>query len=109
MQRHATFVIDLRACDLSTAESTCDTHLDALRAEPHCVLNNPTHRTAELHAALELLCDVLRDEQCINFRLADLFDVDVHRHVHHPREFAAQPLDVFTFLANDDTGPRGVN
>ena len=45
----------------------------------------------------------------IQLGLANFFDADMHRHLHHLRNFAAQSLDVFTFLADDDPGTRRVN
>ena len=109
MQRHATFVIHLRACDFGTAQPACDAHLDSLRPKSHRVLDDPPHGPAVLHATFELLCHVLRDEIRIRFRLANFLHVHVHRYAHDLCQFVPQPFDILAFLADNDARSRGVN
>ena len=77
--------------------------------QTHGVLNDPPHRASELHPTFELLSDVLRNQQRVELRLADLFDVDVNGHSHQLRDFPPQTLDIFAFLTDDNAGAGGVN
>src|SRR6056300_1212131 len=45
----------------------------------------------------------------IDFRLANLFDIDMHRDFHHPANMLEEHPDIFSFLTNYNPGPRRVD
>ncbi|MNC55560.1 hypothetical protein D3C75_1050960 [compost metagenome] len=109
VQRHTTFAIPLGTSNLSTAETTAHLDLDALGTNTHGVLYGALHGATEHYAAFQLLSYALRNQHSVEFRLADLFDVDVHRHTHLLGQVLTQLLDIFTFLTDNDTGTSGVD
>src|SRR5262249_45116155 len=106
VQRHAAFAIPLHARDLGAAEAARTVDADALGAEPHRRLHRALHGAAEGDATLELLGDRLGDELRVEFRLADLDDVDDDVRVGELGDLPAQLLDVGALLADDDARPR---
>jgi len=78
-------------------------------AQAHGILHRALHGAAEHDAALQLLGNVLRNQLGVQVRLADFFDIDVHRHTHFLGEHLAQLVHILTFLADDNTGSGGVN
>src|SRR5690606_33405051 len=85
-------------------EAAAADDLDAFGTQTHGGLHRALHRTAERHAAHELVGNALRDELGIDFRLADLDDVQLHLALGHGRQLGAQLLDVRALLADDDAG-----
>src|SRR5690606_1346985 len=77
--------------------------------ETHRRLHGALHRTAESHAALELLGDRLGDERRVDLRLAHLDDVDRHVRVRHLGHGLAQLVDVRTLLADHHARTGGVD
>src|SRR5262245_59669246 len=75
MKRHATFAIPFHARNFSTAQTTRAVDTNAERTETHRRLNGALHGATERNATLELLSDVVSNELRIDFRLADLDDV----------------------------------
>src|SRR5262249_1521964 len=75
VQRDAALAVPLRARDLGAVQAAGHAHLDALGADAHRVRHGAAHRTAELHAALELLRDAFRHELRVELGLSDLGDV----------------------------------
>src|SRR5690606_29368073 len=109
VQRHTTFAIPLGAGDFRTAETTAHLDLDALGTNAHGVLHGALHGATEHDAAFQLLSNALSNQHCIEFRLADFLDVDVHRHTHLLGQVLTQLLNIFTFLADHDAGTSGVD
>src|SRR5690606_36841316 len=83
--------------------------LDALGAQAHSVLHRALHGATEHNASLELLRDRIRNELCIDLRLADLFDIDVHGHAQQALKIDLQVFDVLAFLADYDTRAGRIN
>src|SRR5690606_37491059 len=112
VQRHASFAIALGPRDLGAVQASRNPNLHAQRADAHRIRHGPLHGATEHDAALELLRDAIRDQLCIELRLANFGDVDAHiglRHLHHLRDLAAQLFDVLALLADHDAGSRSVN
>src|SRR6056297_1675536 len=89
-----------------------DPDLDSDDAEgdhAHGVLHRPLHRAAEADPAFELLGDAFGDERRIEFGLSDLDDVEVQLGLRHRGKLLAERLDIRALLADDDTGPGGVD
>ncbi|CUX40938.1 hypothetical protein AGR6A_Cc60252 [Agrobacterium sp. NCPPB 925] len=103
VQRNATFAVPFGTSDFCTTETAAAGDLDAFGAKTHCRLNSTLHRTAESHAALELLGDRLSNESCVDFRLAHFNDVEVRFGVGHLGKLLAKLLDVRALLADDQT------
>src|SRR5690606_10370664 len=74
--------------------------LDALSTQAHGVLHGALHGAAEHNTLFELLGDRVSDELSIGFRLANFFDVDVHRHAHQTLQVKLEVLDVLAALAD---------
>src|SRR5690606_34221115 len=109
MQRHATFAVPLRTRDLGAVQAATDVDLDAQGAQAHRIADGALHRATEHDAALELLRDRLGDQLRVEFRLADLGDVDVRGDAHQVADFLAQLLDVLTTLADHHARSGGVD
>ena len=109
MKGHTALAIPLGAGDFGAVQTARAHDLDALGAKAHGVLHGPLHGAAEHDPLLELLGDVLCDELGIDLWLANLFDVDVHRHAHHGGELRLEGLDVFALLANHNAGTGAEN
>src|SRR5210317_2182560 len=109
VQRHTAFAIPLGACDFRATQSSANLHLDALGTLAHGILHHTLHGAAEHHSTLQLLCHVLCNQLGVQVRLADLFDIDVHRYTHFLGEHLAQLVHILTFLADDNTGSGCVN
>jgi hypothetical protein len=60
-------------------------------------------------ALFELLRDRVGDQLRVDFRLADLFDVHVHRHAHDLGQLGLQDFDVLALLADHDARTRAVH
>src|SRR5690554_7211877 len=103
MQRNTTFTIPLGTRNLSTPETTTNLNLDAFGSLTHGVLYRTLHSATEHHTTLQLSGNVLRYQASIQIRLADFFDVDVHRHTHHLADFATQTINIFTLLTDNNT------
>jgi hypothetical protein len=94
--------------DLGAAETAAADDLDAFGTQTHRRLHRALHGTAEGDTALELIGDALRDELGVDFRLADLDDVQLDVDlVIAPASCAA--FDVRALLADDDTGTGSVD
>ena len=78
VQRHAAFAIPFDAGDFRAAQTAAAGDADAQRAQTHGGLHRALHHAAERDAALQLLGDVLGHQLGVDFRLADLDDVQMH-------------------------------
>ena len=101
VQRNAAFAIAFRTRDLGAAETAAAGDADAVGTQPHRRLHRTLHGAAERDTTLELVGNSLRDELGIDFRLADLDDVQRHVRRGHRAERLAQLLDVRALLADD--------
>lgn len=58
----------------------------------------------------ELLGDRVGDKLCVDLRLPDLLDIDVHHlHAKQLAQLRLEDFDVLALLADYDPGPRAVN
>jgi hypothetical protein len=70
-------------------------------------LHGALHGTAEHDALFQLLRDRIGDQLRVDFRLADLLDIDVHLlHAHQPPQLGLERLDLLALLADDHAGSR---
>src|SRR5512140_3197382 len=109
VERHPAFAVPLGPRDLDAVQPPRAHDLDALRAEPHRVLDRSLHRAPEHDPLLELLGDRVRDQLGVDLGLADLLDVEADLAAHHLAQVRAQRLDVLALLADDDPGARAVD
>src|SRR5690606_2282798 len=109
VQGHTAFAIPLGTGDFDAVQATRAHDLDALGAKTHGVLHGAFHGAAELDALFELLGDGIGHQLCVGFGLADLFDVDVHRHAHQTLQIRLEVLDVLAALADHHTRTSRVN
>src|SRR5690606_7260554 len=73
------------------------------------VLYRTLHGATEHHTTLQLLSNALCNQHTVELRLADLFDVDVHRHTHLLGQVLTQLLYILTLLPDHDAGTSGVD
>src|SRR5690606_6607275 len=109
VQGHTAFAIPFGTSDLDAVQTTGAHDLDALGTQTHGVLHGALHRTTELDTHFELLGDGIGHQLSVSFRLADFFDVDVHRHAHQALQISLQVFDVLAALADDDAGACRIN
>src|SRR6266849_3926494 len=109
VQRHAPFAIPFHARDFGAAETTRAVDTNAFGAKTHRRLHRPLHGAAERDAALELLRDRFGDQGGVEFRLADLDDVDDDVGGGDIGNALAQLVDVGALLADHDAGTRRVD
>src|SRR5262249_1412474 len=102
VQRHAAFAVPLDTRDFRAAEPSRAIDADAKRAELQRRLHRALHRTAARDAALELLRNALGDQMRVDFRLADLDDIEMHLTLGELAEVLLQLLDVSALLADHD-------
>src|SRR5271166_4519314 len=76
MKGHPAFAIPFHAGDLGSPEPARAIDPNALRAEPHRRLHGPLHRPAKGNTPFQLLCDAVSDQLRVDFRLANLDDVE---------------------------------
>src|SRR5690606_18226371 len=91
------------------AEAASDVNADAAGAHADCCLHGALHRTAERHAALQLLGDALGDQGRIGLGLAHLDDVDVHLAIGELLHLGADLVDVGALLADHDARAGSVD
>jgi hypothetical protein len=77
LERHLAFAVTFSAGDVGTTKTTGDAEADAFRTEVHGGLEGALHGAAEADPALKLDGDLLGDKLGVEFRLADLNDVDL--------------------------------
>src|SRR5690606_15867029 len=109
VQGHTAFAIPFGTGDFDAVQTTGAHDLDALGAQAHGVLHGAFHGAAEHNALFKLLRDRIGNELGIGFGLADLFDIDVHRHAHQTLQIGLQVFDVFAALADYDARTSRVN
>jgi hypothetical protein len=109
VQRHTAFAIPLHTRDFRTTEATGAVDPDALGTQAHRGLHGTLHGTAEGDAALELVRDVFGNQLGVDFRLADLDDVQVDVRTGHLGQFAAELLDIGALLADNNPRTGGMN
>src|SRR5690606_29637627 len=78
LERHLAFAVPFGASDVRAAEATGAADPDALGTEVHGGLDGALHGAAERNPAFELDGHLFGDELSVEFRLADLDDVDFH-------------------------------
>src|SRR4029077_10973471 len=102
VQGNAAFAIPFHTRDFGAAETARAVDTNALCAETHGRLHRPLHGAAERDAALELLRDRFGDQGGVEFRLADLDDVDDHIGSRDVGNAFAQLVDIGALLADHD-------
>src|SRR3954451_3144853 len=90
VQRHTAFAIPLHARDFRTTESTGAVDPDALGSQAHRGLHGTLHGATESNAAFKLVGDVFGNQLGIDFRLADLDDVQVDVRTGHLGQLDAE-------------------
>src|SRR5690606_9961767 len=83
--------------------------LDTFCAQTKSGLHSTLHRTAESHAANELVSNTLRNKLRIDFRLADFNDVQLHFAAGHRCKLRTKLFDVRALLADDHTRTGSIN
>ena len=101
VQRHATFAVPFGPCDLGTAKTTGNVHTDTKGTHTHGVLHGTLHGTTEGDTTLKLLCNALTDQSRVQFRLADLDDVQVQFACRQLGQLLAKGFDIGAFFADD--------
>ena len=91
------------AGDFRTAETAAAGDLDAFGTKAQRRLHRALHRTAEGNTADKLVGNALSDELRIDFRLADLDDVQLHVAAGHSWQASSEALSMSApILADDD-------
>src|SRR5262249_61199363 len=101
--------IPFDAGDPAAAGATRTFDIKPAGAQPHCRLDRALHGAAKRDATLELLRDRFRDELGIQFRLADLDDIDHDIRFRQRGDLSAKLFDVGTLLADDHARPSRLN
>src|SRR6202790_4430404 len=109
VQRHAAFAIPFHARDFGAAETARAVDTNALGAKTHRRLHRGLHGAGERDAALELLGDRFGNQRGIEFRLADLDDVDDDVGGGDIGNLLAQLVDGRALPADHHTRTRRVN
>ena len=109
MKRHATFTIPIGTRNLGTTQTARNLNLDTFGTQAHGILDCSLHCTTEHDATLELGSNAVSNQLGIQFRLANLFNIDVDRHAHHLREIATQLFYVFALLTDHNTRTRSLD
>ena len=107
MQRHAAFAVPLAAAHLGTTEMAGALDADALGTALASGLHGLAHRTAEGHAAFELLSNGLSDKVRVELGTLNLDDLDVHGAVGDLLELLAESVDLGALLADHHARASG--
>src|SRR5690606_19170182 len=109
MQRYTTFTIPLTTSDFGTTQATTHLDFDTFGPLTHGVLNSPLHGATKHHTTLKLLSNALCDQNSIQIRLADFFNIDVYWYAHTLADISAQLVNILTLLTNHDAWTGSVN
>src|SRR4051812_30293510 len=109
VQRHTAFAIPLHTRDFRTTKTAGAVDPDALGSQAHRGLHGTFHGAAESNAALELVGDVFGNQLGVDFRLADLDDVQVDVRTGHLGQLDAELLDIGALLADNNPRTGGMN
>src|ERR1700688_3213245 len=109
VQRHAAFAIPFHSRHFGAAAAARADDTNALGTKTHRRLHRALHGAAERDAALELLGDRFGNQRGIEFRLADLDDVDDDVGSGDIGNLLAQLVDVGALLADHHTRTRRVD
>src|SRR5207237_1195783 len=90
-------------------QASADDDFDTLRAARHRPRHRLLDRAAERHTPLQLLRDAASHEIRIQFRLADLVDVDAYPLARRLLQLRAQLIDVRAAPSDHDAGLRRVD
>ncbi len=99
----------LGAGNFRSTQASADHDADALRVGAHGFLYGLLHGTAERDTLLQLLRDAAGHQVGIQFRLADLHDVQPDALLGLFLKSRAQLINLFAALADHDTGSGRVN
>jgi len=109
VQRNLALNLFLGACNFSTAQSATHNDLNALGIGSHGLLDCLLHSTTERDALLQLLSDAASNQISIQFRLADLMDLDLDAFACQSLQAAFEALNFFAALPNHDTRLGGTD
>jgi hypothetical protein len=110
MQGNLAFNLFLRARYFRASKTATNDNFDAFGIGTHRLLHRLFHRTTEGDAFLQLLRDAAPDQGGIQFRLADLDDLDPHTTLPGFRfQEASQFIDFFPAFANHNARLGGMN
>jgi len=112
MKRDLPYLVAFAPGDFRASQSSRDLDLDAAAVHTHSAGHRLPHGPTMADALLELHADVLRNELCVEFRLPDLCDVDLHDagRVFLPNlvvEDIRQLVDTLTASTDDRAGSCG--
>jgi hypothetical protein len=91
------------------AQATAKQHTNTLRVRTHGLLNRLFHRAAERNALLQLLRNAATNQIGIQFRRANLNDVQTHALLGHGFQLSAQFINFRAAAANHNAWFSGVN
>src|SRR5579883_2012881 len=97
------------AGNFRAAEATTDDNLHAFRAGTQRLLHRLLHGAAEGDTLLQLLGNTATNQGRVEFRLANLQNVQAHALVGLCLQLGAQPVHLLAALADDDTRAGRVN
>ena len=103
MQRHTSLAIPFGTSDFNTIQTAGRHDFDALSTQTHCVLHGAFHCAAEHNTLFKLLGNRIRNQLCINFRFANLFDIDSHRNTQFFCQIFFEFFDIFAFFTDNNT------
>ena len=92
-ERNSAFLVPLAASHFGTAEATRNGNLHALGTGLHRSLDGLLHGLLEGNSAGQLLADVGGHETGVEFRLADLLDLELHLALGQRPDLLTQQLD----------------
>jgi hypothetical protein len=109
MERNAALVHVQAPGDFCAAKPAGDGDFDAFPACLEGALQCLLHGTSVRNPALQLVGYGPGNQTCIEFRLLDLFDVQLYAFAYDLLEVRARLFDTLTAAANHDTGSGGMN
>jgi hypothetical protein len=95
--------------DLRAAEATTDNHANSLGVRAHRLLHRLLHSAAERDALLQLFRDAAANQVGVQFRLANLDNVQTHALFGQRLQLGAQFINLRAAAANDNPRLGGVN
>jgi hypothetical protein len=109
MQRNLALNLFLGTSDFSTTQAATHNDLNALGIRTHGFLNGLFHSAAERDTLLQLFSDATSNQISIQFRLADLVDLDLNTFARQSLKASFETLNFLAALADHDTGFGGTN
>src|SRR5262249_1895828 len=109
VKRQPALQVPFGAGYLGSVQPARDPHLDSLRAESLSAFDRPAHCSPESYPLLELLGNLFSLQLCIELRLMDLLDIDIHFPASPLLDLLLQLVDLGALPADDNAGTRSVD